>query len=351
MPVSRYARGAGSPRHRRHRLTAGTAGPTQAAALGAGPISAAASRRTPRCACPRTARAAAPCRAGARGARSRRTSCSMRWLTGTGMPSARARRTTSPFRKSTAGSRPRSMATSIEERRRRYLAPTASSRACLASSDGEPGPLDVGRRQRDPVRGRACPRPSRAARRSAAPRPPPRSSPRGRAGARSDGACSSPRRSPPMVPSELMAQLIASLLQRAPRRLWVTSTGADRLEQRAQRGEARVVAAVEPAEHEAARRGAIVDPGLGHRSAPDDDRADHPLGADQLLRRTARRGRSGSRPWRRPGADGAIAVPRRLDQLRRLGDEEDEVELARRSPASPRWRGRARRAPLRRRGR
>ena len=85
-----------------------------------------------------------------------------------------------------------------------------------------------------------------------------------------------------MVPSELMAQLIASLLQRAPCRLWVTSTGpigASSARSAAKRGSS------PPSSRPSTKppvRGAVVDAGLRHRAAPDDDGADHPLGADDL---------------------------------------------------------------------
>ena len=62
-------------------------------------------------------------------------------FTGTGTCSASARETISPLSQSTGGSRPLSIACSIDERRRRYFAPTASSTVCFASSPGEPGAM------------------------------------------------------------------------------------------------------------------------------------------------------------------------------------------------------------------
>ena len=153
-----------------------------------------------------------------------------------------------------------------------------------------------------------------------------------------------PRRSPPMVPSELMAQLIASLLQRAPRRLCVMSTGPMALRTRCsgRRGADRR-APSRLADHEAAGRGALVDVPARASSHPTRRwRRRVRCGADDGAPRAARTGRSGNRPPRRPPPARRQGAARRLLNLRRLRRQEDEIE--RPGAVGDRHR-RARRAP------
>ena len=131
-----------------------------------------------------------------------------------------------------------------------------------------------------------------------------------------------------MVPSELMAQLIASLLQRAPRRLAVISTGPIGSSKARTQLEPLVRGTVEPAEHEAALGGAFVDAGLDHRPAPGDDRPERALGADD--RRDALLAEAVLEAHHRAvGSERRQGRARGVLDLRRLRRQKHEVERAR----------------------